>query len=216
MSIWCKIQDRLTYVRIIALGYLVVIITGTLFLLLPAATVQGKQTDFLTALFTATTSTCVTGLVVVDTGTHWTVFGQTVILLMVQVGELGFMTMGMLLAMLLKKKITLRARGLLQESMNGMQVGGILHLVRLALVGTAIVELVGAVLFFIRFIPKFGIGRGIYYSIFHSISTFCNAGIDPFGAHYGEYTSLVPFRNDVFVNIVTMVLIMIGGIGFFV
>ena len=158
MNIWRKIQDKLTYVRIIAVGYLMVIVAGTLLLLLPFATAKGKSTDFLTALFTATTSTCVTGLVVVDTGTHWSLFGQLVILLMIQVGGLGFMTMGMLLAMMLKRKITLKTRGLLQESMNGMQVGGIVRVVRLALSGTAVIELCGAVLLAIRFIPIFGLG----------------------------------------------------------
>ncbi|MGN0377789.1 MAG: TrkH family potassium uptake protein [Suilimivivens sp.] len=216
MNIWRKIQDKLTYVRIIAVGYLIVIMTGTLLLLIPAATAGGEKTSFLTALFTATTSTCVTGLVVVDTGTHWSLFGQFIILIMIQVGGLGFMTMGMLLAMLLKKKITLKTRGLLQESMNGMQVGGIVRLVRLALRGTAVVELMGAVLLAIRFIPLFGVGRGIYYSVFHSISAFCNAGIDLMGPHYGEYASFVPFQSDILINIVIMALIVIGGIGFFV
>lgn len=216
MNIWRKIQDKLTYVRIIAVGYLIVILVGTLLLMLPLSTVQGRKTDFLTALFTATTSTCVTGLVVVDTGTHWSLFGQLMILLMIQVGGLGFMTMGMLLAMMLKKKITLKTRGLLQESMNGMQVGGIVRLVRLALFGTAVVEFAGAVLLSFRFIPHFGVGRGIYYSIFHAISAFCNAGIDLMGPHYGEYASFVPFQGDILINVVIMALIVIGGIGFFV
>ena len=216
MNIWRKIQDKLTYVRIIAMGYLMVIIIGTLLLLLPFSTAKGKSTDFLTALFTATTSTCVTGLVVVDTGTHWSLFGQLIILMMIQVGGLGFMTMGMLLAMMLKRKITLKTRGLLQESMNGMQVGGIVRVVRMALRGSALIELCGALLLSIRFIPLFGVGRGIYYSIFHSVSAFCNAGIDLMGGHYGEYASFVPFADDILINVVIMALIIIGGIGFFV
>ena len=211
-----KIEDQLTYVRIISAGYLFVILTGAFLLMIPAATVPGKRTDFLTALFTATTSTCVTGLVVVDTGSHWTLFGQLVILAMIQVGGLGFMTMGVLLAMILKKKISLKTRGILQESMNGMQMGGIVRLVKLALAGTAIVELVGAILLSIRFIPLFGFGRGIYYGIFHSISAFCNAGIDLLGVHYGEFASLVNFTGDILINAVIMGLIIISGIGFFV
>ena len=198
------------------MGYLMVIIVGTLLLLLPFSTAKGKSTDFLTALFTATTSTCVTGLVVVDTGTHWSLFGQLIILMMIQVGGLGFMTMGMLLAMMLKRKITLKTRGLLQESMNGMQVGGIVRVVRMALRGSALIELCGAFLLSIRFIPLFGVGRGIYYSIFHSVSAFCNAGIDLMGGHYGEYASFVPFADDILINVVIMALIIIGGIGFFV
>lgn len=216
MRIWRKIQDRLTYVRIIALGYLIVIGLGTLLLLLPAATRAGEKTDFLTALFTATTATCVTGLVVVDTGTHWTALGQVIILMMIQIGGLGFMTMGMLLAMLLKRKITLRTRGLLQESMNGMQTGGIVRLVRTALAGTALFELAGAALLSIRFIPLFGFGKGIFYGIFHSVSAFCNAGMDLLGGYSGQYASFSDFRGDALVNLTLMALIVVGGIGFFV
>lgn len=214
MKIWRKIQDRLTYVRIIALGYLLVIMAGTLLLLLPAATRTGEKTDILTALFTATTATCVTGLVVVDTGTHWTAVGHMIILLMIQVGGLGFMTMGMLLAMFLKRKVTLRTRGLLQESMNGLQMGGIIRLVRMVLRGTAIIELAGAVLLAIRFIPVFGIGKGIFYGVFHSVSAFCNAGIDLMGGYSGQYSSFVSFYGDILINAVLMALIIIGGIGF--
>lgn len=216
MKFWHKIQYKLTYVRIIALGYLLVIIAGTGLLMLPVATRPGNETDFLTALFTATSATCVTGLVVVDTYTHWSAFGHTIILLMIQVGGLGFMTMGVLFAMFLKKRITLRTRGLLQESMNGMQMGGIIRLVRMVLRGTFIIELTGAVLLAIRFIPVFGWGKGILYGIFHSISAFCNAGFDLMGEYSGQYSSLVEFHGDILVNVVIMALIVIGGIGFFV
>lgn len=216
MKFWHKIQYKLTYVRIIALGYLLVIIAGTGFLMLPVATRPGNETDFLTALFTATSATCVTGLVVVDTYTHWSGFGHTIILLMIQVGGLGFMTMGVLFAMFLKKRITLRTRGLLQESMNGMQMGGIIRLVRMVLRGTFIIELTGAVLLAIRFIPVFGWGKGILYGIFHSISAFCNAGFDLMGEYSGQYSSFVEFHGDILVNVVIMALIVIGGIGFFV
>ena len=126
------------------------------------------------------------------------------------------MTMGVMLAMVMKKKISLRTRGLLQESMNGMQMGGIVKMVRLALFGTLIIEAVGAVFLAIRFIPVFGVGRGIWYGIFHSVSAFCNAGIDLLGQHYGEYCSFVNFYGDPLVNITIMALIIIGGIGFFV
>lgn len=216
MNIWRKIEDKLTYVRIIALGYLVVILAGTGLLMLPIATRVGEKTDFLTALFTATTSTCVTGLVVADTGSHWTTFGHLVILIMIQVGGLGFMTMGVMLAMALKRKISLRTRGLLQESMNGMQMGGIVKMVRFALGGTLLIELLGAILLAAGFVPVFGVGRGIWYGVFHSISAFCNAGIDLLGQHYGEYCSLVNFYDDVLINVTVMALIVIGGIGFFV
>lgn len=134
------IQRKLTYVRIIAMGYMLVIVAGTLLLMLPAASSNGESTDFLSALFTATSATCVTGLVVVDTASHWSFLGQIVILLMIQVGGLGFMTMGVMMAMLLRQKISLRTRGLLQESMNYMQMGGVVRLVRMAFVGTLEIE----------------------------------------------------------------------------
>lgn len=211
-----RIQNQLTYVRVIAFGYLMVILSGTLLLLLPVATAPGRKTGVLTALFTATSATCVTGLVVVDTATHWTSFGHIVILLMIQIGGLGFMTMGVLLAMVLRKRISLRARGLLQESMNYMQMGGILRLLRTTFKGTLLFEGVGAILLAVRFIPVFGVRKGIAYGIFHSVSAFCNGGFDLMGGYSGNYSSLVEFHGDILINIVIMSLIILGGIGFFV
>lgn len=216
MSFIHKIISKMTYVRVIALGYLLVIISGTLLLLLPAATKAGEETGFLTALFTAASATCVTGLVTVDTYIHWTTLGHMIILTMIQIGGLGFMTMGVLFAMFLRKRITLRTRGLLQESMNTLHMGGIVRLVRLTLIGTAIIEGIGALLLSFRFIPVFGLGKGIFYSVFHSVSAFCNAGFDLMGGYSGEYSSLTKFHGDIIVNIVIMALIIIGGIGFFV
>lgn len=216
MKMFGFLKNSLTYVRIIAMGYLAVIILGTLLLLLPGMTAEGFRTDFLTALFTATSATCVTGLVVVDTATHWTLLGQVIILLMIQIGGLGFMTMGVLLAMLLKKRITLRVRGLLQESMNYMQMGGVLRLLKTAFQGTLLFEGVGAVLLAFRFIPVFGLSKGIFYGIFHSISAFCNGGFDLMGTYSGKYSSLVEFHGDILINVVIMALIILGGIGFFV
>lgn len=209
-----KIHNRLSYARIIALGYFLVILTGTLLLLLPAATVEGKTTTPIEALFTATSATCVTGLIVVDTGTHWTLFGQIVVISMIQVGGLGFMTMGVLLAMFLRRRISLSTRSILQESLNTNQVGGIVKLAKSAIIGTAIIEGTGAVLLSMRFIPQFGIIKGIYYGIFHSISAFCNGGFDVLGSVYGEYASVTAYSNDILVNVVIMLLIIIGGIGF--
>ncbi len=211
-----RIQNGLTYVRIIAVGYLLVIMAGTLFLLLPVSTAAGEKTGFLTALFTATSATCVTGLVVVDTASHWTLFGQLVILLMIQVGGLGFMTMGVVMALLLRKRISLRMRGILQESMNYMQMGGIVRLVRMVFRGTVLIEALGAVLLSLRFVPVFGTAKGIYFGIFHSVSAFCNGGFDLMGTWSGEYSSLTSFYDDILVNVVIMALIIIGGIGFFV
>ena len=206
----------MTYTQIIALGYFSLILFGTLLLSLPAATRGGEGADFLTALFTATTSTCVTGLVVVDTATYWSVFGQIVILVMIQIGGLGFMTMGVVFAMLLKKKITLSVRGLVQESMNANQVGGMVKLVKNVFLGTVCIEGIGALLLAVRFVPQFGVLKGIYYSIFHSISAFCNAGIDLMGSVSGQYSSLVSYAADPLVTLVVSALIIVGGIGFLV
>lgn len=211
-----KIQDKITYVRIIAVGYMTVILIGTLLLLLPPATRAGESTGILTALFTATSATCVTGLVVVDTATHWTAFGQTVILLMIQIGGLGFMTLGVLLALILRRRISLRTRGILQESMNYMQLGGVIRLVKITFWGTFLFEGCGAVLLAVRFIPVFGIAKGILYGIFHSVSAFCNAGFDLMGGYSGKYSSFVEFHGDVLINCVLMALVVLGGLGFFV
>lgn len=211
-----KIQDKITYVRIIAVGYMTVILIGTLLLLLPPATRAGESTGILTALFTATSATCVTGLVVVDTATHWTAFGQTVILLMIQIGGLGFMTLGVLIALILRRRISLRTRGILQESMNYMQLGGVIRLVKITFWGTFLFEGCGAVLLAVRFIPVFGIAKGILYGIFHSVSAFCNAGFDLMGGYSGKYSSFVEFHGDVLINCVLMALVILGGLGFFV
>lgn len=210
------VKDKMTYTQIIALGYFCVILTGTLLLLLPLATRAGEHTGFLTALFTATSSTCVTGLVVVDTSLHWTVFGQIVIILMIQVGGLGFVTMGVLFSMFLRRKISLSTRSLLQESMNANQLGGMVKLVRGILKGTLLFEGTGAILLAIRFVPQYGFLKGVYYSVFHAISAFCNAGFDLMGTQSGAYSSFVSYVSDPIVPTVFMILIVVGGIGFFV
>ena len=150
-----RVENKMTQAQIIALGYFLVIATGTLLLMLPISSRSGRCTDLLTSLFTATSATCVTGLVVVDTSLHWSVFGKTIILVMIQIGGLGFVTMGVLFAMFFNKKITLRVRELLQESMNTSKVGGVVRLARKALWGTLFIESIGALLLAIRFIPEF-------------------------------------------------------------
>lgn len=207
-------RKRMSRIQTIAFGYLLVLVLGTLLLMLPFSSKTGEATDFLTALFTATSATCVTGLVVVDTCTYWSVIGQIIILIMIQIGGLGFMTMGVLLFMFMKRKISLSTRGLLQESMNMNQVGGVVKMAKTALIGTALIEGIGAVLLAFRFIPEFGIPKGIYYSIFHSVSAFCNAGFDLMGERYGEYASLVGYKGDILINVVVSALIIVGGIGF--
>lgn len=210
-----KRVKHLTQTQFIAVGFFLIIIAGTFLLMLPASSRSGEWTDFLSALFTATSATCVTGLVVVDTYCHWSLFGRLVILLMIQIGGLGFMTIGVFFSIFFRRKIGLKTRGILQESVNTLQIGGIVKLVKKIVKGTLLFEGVGAILLAIRFIPRFGFSEGLFYGIFHGISAFCNAGFDLMG-RYGEYTSLVPFRDDFIVNAVIMALILIGGLGFVV
>ena len=173
------------------------------------------MTSFADALFTSTSASCVTGLVVQDTYLHWSFFGQLIILILIQIGGMGFMTIGVCVAILLRRKIGLKVRGILQESINSIQIGGIVKLTKKIIKGTLFFESIGAVLLMIRFIPEFGIGRGIWYGIFHSISAFCNAGFDLMGEN-GAYQSLIRYSDDWLVNTVIMLLIIIGGIGFLV
>lgn len=157
-----------------------------------------------------------TGQALVDTGTHWSLFGQVVLIVAIQIGGLGVMTLMALVSMALGKRIGLRQRTLLQESVASFQVGGIVRLVRFAMRGTAVVEGCGAVLLSFRFVPMLGWAKGIWYSVFHSISAFCNAGFDLMGPISGEFTSLESFVGDPFVNGVVIMLILLGGLGFFV
>lgn len=208
-------MKRLSKVQTIALGFFLIIAVGTLLLMLPIASRDGHSTGFLNAFFTATSSTCVTGLVVVDTYTNWTLFGQVVILGLIQIGGLGFITIGMFFSVFLKRKIGLKERNLIQESVNTLQISGTVRLVKKIVGYTAIFEGVGAMLLMIRFIPRFGWLKGIWYGIFHSISAFCNAGFDLMG-QFEPYASLTMYYDDILINLVIMALIIIGGIGFIV
>lgn len=208
--------DRLTPTKIIVFGYLAIILFGTLLLMLPFATQSGQSTGFADALFTATSATCVTGLVVFDTATHWTLFGQLVLLLLIQIGGLGFITMAMVVAIFTRRRIGLRSRFVMQESISAPHMGGIVRLTRFVFKITLAVEGAGALLLSLRFIPRFGPARGIYLAIFHSISAFCNAGFDLMGTPEAGFVSLTGFVHDPLVNIVIMVLIVFGGLGFFV
>ena len=209
-----KVKKKQSTTRSIALGFALIIFVGALLLTLPIATRTG-EVDFIESLFTATSATCVTGLVVADTYQNWSIFGQIVIITMIQLGGLGFMTVGVYISVLLKKKIGLQERESIHESVNTMETAGVVRLVRKIVQGTFIIEGIGAILLATRFIPRFGVRRGIYYSFFHSISAFCNAGFDLMGIE-GEYSSLVAFEDDIIVNVVVMLLILIGGIGFIV
>lgn len=206
---------KLSYTQIIALGTFALILTGGILLSLPIASKSKEATPFINALFTATSATCVTGLVIYDTYTHWSVFGQLVILSLIQVGGIGFMTVITLFSMFLKRKIGLRERRLLMESANTMRIGGIVLLVKRILIGTFIFESLGAALLTVRFYPEMDIRQGLYNGIFHSVSAFCNAGFDLMGK-YGSFSSLTRYSNDIIVNLTIMSLIVIGGIGFVV
>ena len=204
-------MQRLSRVQTIALGFLLIIVVGTILLMLPISSKSGESAGFLNALFTAASSTCVTGLIVVDTYTNWTLFGQAVILLLIQIGGLGFITIGVFFSIFMKRRIGLKERNLIQESINTLQIGGTVRLVQKIVCYALIFEGIGAILLMIRFIPQFGIAEGIWYGIFHSISAFCNAGFDLMGK-LEPYSSLMAYRDDLLVNFVIMALIVIGGI----
>jgi len=209
-----KSRVRLSNLQIVAIGYFIVAAVGTVLLLLPISSVEGNTT-LLQAMFTAVSASCVTGLVVVDTSTHWSLFGQIVILVLIQIGGLGFMTIGIRFMLLLRHKISLREREVMVESINATQLGGILRLTQKIFAGTFIVEGIGAALLAIRFIPEFGPKKGLFYSVFHSVSAFCNAGFDLMGVKE-PYSSLVSYSNDILINFTVVSLIIIGGIGFLV
>ncbi len=199
--------------QLIVLVFLGIILLGAGLLCLPAAARSGRPTPFLTSLFTATSATCVTGLIRVDTGTHWTMFGQGVILLLIQVGGLGFMTIACLFFFALRRRIGLRQRMVLAQALGSDTYSGIVSLVRNILRGTAAVEGVGALILFFRFLPEFGFGRALWYGVFHSVSAFCNAGFDVL-ADVDVGGSLCRYVADPVVNFTIMALIVIGGLGF--
>ncbi|GAB2716474.1 TrkH family potassium uptake protein [Paenibacillus thermoaerophilus] len=196
--------------RILVLGFAVIIWIGALLLTLPVSSSSGERLPLLDALFTATSATCVTGLVVVDTGTYFSVFGQAVLAVLIQVGGLGFMTMTTLFALLLKKRITLKERLILQEAMNQGSMEGIVRLIRKVAIYSLTIEGIGALLFAIRWSFDMEPGRAVYFGVWHAISMFNNAGFDLFG----EFRSLTLYADDPVVNLVAMGLIVSGGLGF--
>lgn len=202
--------------KLILGGYCLIILLGTVLLALPVSTRGDGRTPFSDCLFTATSATCVTGLIRYDTYTHWTLFGQLVILALIQVGGVGFMTIAILVMVLTRRKISLSQRAIMQDSISAPQLGGIVRMAKFIALGTGVIELLGAVLLSFDFIPRFGPAKGIYFSVFHSVSAFCNAGFDLMGGTTGEFSSLTGFTGDWYVNAVIMALIFIGGLGFFV
>ena len=207
---------RLNPTRLVAMSFGLIILIGALLLTLPIAARSGESAGFFTGLFTATSATCVTGLVVADTWLTWSPFGQAVILLLIQVGGLGFMTVITLISFLFHRRIGLSERLIMVSTLNLNDMDGVVRVVRHALMGTFLLEGCGAILLATRFVPLFGWGRGLWYSIFHSVSAFCNAGFDLMGEHTGAFSSLAGFREDPVVLGTIGCLIVLGGLGFFV
>lgn len=207
--------SKLKYPQLIVLFFALIILIGAWLLTLPISSRSGQSTPFINALFTATSSNCVTGLIVYDTYTHWSMFGQIVILALIQVGGLGFMSLATIFSFLLKRKIGLNERMLMQEAAGGIKLGGIVRLTKHILLGTLIFEGIGAIILASRFCPQMGLGEGIYNAIFHSVSSFCNAGFDLMGK-YKQFSSITTYSSDPVVCLTIASLIVIGGLGFLV
>ena len=208
-------MHRFKPAQIIIFGFLALIMFGALLLSLPIATQPGKQLTFLDTLFTSTSAVCVTGLVVADTGTTFTLFGQIVILFLLQAGGLGVMTVMSLVFVILGKRISLGERMIIKEALNEFNLSGVVRMVLKVIKYTFLFELLGALLLMTRFMPMFGL-KGIYYSVFHAVSAFCNAGFDVMGPVSGEFSSFSLFASDPMVMITLAVLIVLGGLGFVV
>lgn len=202
--------------RLIAVGFGAIILMGTLLLHLPISSRTGEITPWITCLFTATSATCVTGLTQVDTFLFWSVFGQGVILVLLQLGGLGFVSLITLASLALRRRIGLSQRLVMASAFNLNSTSGVVRVVRHALMGTFLLEGVGALVLTTRFVPLFGWGQGLWFSVFHSVSAFCNGGFDLMGGYTGPFSSLAGFQNDPVVLFTIMSLIVVGGIGFFV
>ncbi len=210
-----KIKRPLSPTRVIIGSFVLIILIGTVLLCLPVSAKSGEFTNIIDAMFTATTATCVTGLVTVDTFTHWSSFGQGVILALIQVGGLGLVTITTFFMVALRKKAGLRGMTLAREAVNGNDFSSLKRLIGLVVVFSFTVELIGAMILSVRFVPQFGTGEGIWISVFTAVSAFCNAGIDLFG-QLEPFSSLTHYANDPLVCFTIMGLIVIGGLGFIV
>ena len=207
-----KRKRALNPAEILVFGFGGMILIGAVLLTLPAASATGESIGFLSALFSSTSAVCVTGLSVVELGASLSLFGQLVMLVLIQLGGIGFMTATSMVYMLIGRRITLKDRIVIKDSLNETNLQGVVRMTRNVLIVTAVAEAAGILLLSIRFVPEYGILRGLYYSVFHSISSFCNAGFDVFGLG----TSLIPYAYDPLVTITVMALITVGGLGFFV
>lgn len=204
------VKIKFTPVRILAIGFGLIILSGAMLLTLPIASALGEKTPFIDALFMSASAVCVTGLTTLDTGVYWSYFGKTVIIVLIQIGGLGFMSFATLIAVMLGKKITLRERLVMQEAMSSFGLQGLIKLARYIIIFTFVIEGIGATLLATRFIPEFGFKKGVYYSIFHAISAFCNSGVDLLG----DFKSLMPYYDDITIILTISALIIVGGLGF--
>lgn len=201
---------KLHPVQILALGFAIVVSIGAVILSLPISSVDNNYTNFLDALFTSTSAVCVTGLITIDTGTYWSTFGQCVILMLIEIGGLGFMSLTTFIAVLLGKKITLRDRLIMQEAMNTFKIEGLIKMLQYVIGFTVIVQILGSLILSTQFIPELGLKKGIFFSIFHSVSAFCNAGFDL----NGNFNSLTGYSSNSIILLTLSFLIIIGGLGF--
>ncbi len=213
MEIEKRKTRHITSFQIIIAGFFLVILVGSLLLMLPFATQEGKSTGFLEALFTATSAVCVTGLIIYDTATYWSTFGQIIILLLIQIGGMGVVTIAVAVTTASGRKIGLMQRSTMQEAISAPQLGGIVRMTQFILKTSILIEVIGAVLLSSVFCKEYGIGKGIWYAIFHSVSAFCNAGFDLNGIE-APFSSLVNYSVQPVVNLTVILLIIIGGIGF--
>ena len=210
-----KLNWKPSTMQILVLGYLAIILVGSFFLSLPISAKNGEWTPYIDSLLVSTSATCVTGLITVDTYLHWTTFGQIVIILLIQIGGLGFMTFVTLFSFALGRRIGLFERTLIAQSAGTFGKGGVLRLIKRILIFTFSVELVGACLLMISFVPDFG-AQGVWFAFFHSISAFCNAGFDLMGVNGTPFASLTSYSDDIAVNLTICALILIGGMGYVV
>ncbi len=210
-----KRRRNMTSFQIIIFSFFALIMLGTFLLMLPISSNNHTITPFADALFTATSATCVTGLIVKDTATYWSLFGQGVIITLIQIGGMGVITIGLAVMRASGMKIGLWHRSTMQESVSAPHVGGMVRYTSFIIKTTVIIELIGAALLFPVFCSDFGVAKGIWYSLFHSISAFCNAGFDLMGIR-GQFSSLTSYGSHIYLNCVIMLLIIAGGIGFLV
>lgn len=213
---WMKKRPKnMSAMKVIAIVFAVIILTGACLLTLPVASRDGVSSGFLPALFTATSATCVTGLVLFDTWSQWSGFGQIVIIALIQIGGLGFMSAATLLVFMLRKRIGLKHRLVMAQALSVSDMDGVVRLQKTVLVGSFLIEGIGAAILFCRFLPEYGFGRALKWGIFHSVSAFCNAGFDIFG-YITPDASVMEFQSDPIVLLTLASLIVVGGLGFIV